>query len=159
MTCQLRRKNKLCMVNRVIQQLLSLTFSSLLNQTADIGNNIDILAQDSLHISSRIKKLHVWQTFFLKDEPQGTELYPTITQVTLYLSVPVTSHSLMTLVWAWAWHHWGCLTCLVLSRVLTNPRPHCWFNLNWDVAHSSSPADKPRSCSWYALVFPNKWLW
>lgn len=55
-------------MNGVMQQLLSLTFSSLLNQVADVRNNIGMLEQDSPSHHFSYQEAHIWKTFLWQDK-------------------------------------------------------------------------------------------
>lgn len=54
-------------MNRVMQQLLSLTFSSLLNQVPDL-RNIGMLEQDSPSHHFSYQKVHIWKMFLWHDK-------------------------------------------------------------------------------------------
>lgn len=87
--------NKLCKMNRVMEQLLSLTFSSLLSQTVDVWNKIGMLALDSPSHQFSYQKVAYLTNFPLQGQMPAprTKLSLIIAQVTLFIcSLPPLIH-------------------------------------------------------------------
>lgn len=86
-------------MNGVMQQLLSLTFSSLLNQVAYMRNNICMLEQDSPSHHFSYQKVHIWKTLAGQTPVQGTMLSLIIIQVILCICY---CHVLSLMMSGWA---------------------------------------------------------
>lgn len=120
-------KKNVCRMNAAMQQLLSLTSSSLLNQTAGRRNNIGMLAPDSpSHQFSYQKVAYLTNSPLEGQTPvRGTKLSVIMAQVTLFIcSCHLSYHHDAGVGLAC---HWGCLTSLMLSSLFPNPRLHRWI--------------------------------
>lgn len=121
-------EENVCRMHTVMQQLLSLTSSSLLNQTAGRRNNIGMLAPDSPSHQFSYQKVACLTKSPLEGQTpvRGTKLSIIVAQVTLFIcSCHLSYHHDAGVGVA---RYWGCPTSLMLSSL---PRLLRWFM--WDV--------------------------